>query len=95
MDALRRKTGNAVVSGGPSLHDRLQMSNDRWHPVDPFPGRAWSDSYSNLLSVSQARVSQGRLDFGVGWWLVHAGMVLLLLFMFAQRMQLIRLRVGR
>jgi hypothetical protein len=45
--------------------------------------------------VSQARVSQGRLDFGVGWWLVHAGMVLLLLFMFAQRMQLIRLRVGR
>src|SRR5438552_4118436 len=26
--------------------------------------------YSNLLSVSQARVSQGRLDFGVGWWLV-------------------------
>src|SRR6266550_749975 len=38
--------------------------------------------YSNLLSVSQARVSQGRLDFGVGWWLVHAGMVLLLLFMF-------------
>src|SRR5258705_227911 len=37
--------------------------------------------YSNLLSVSQARVSQGRLDFGVGWWLVHAGMVLLLLFM--------------
>src|SRR3989442_1301959 len=51
--------------------------------------------YSNLLSVSQARVSQGRLGFGVGWWLVHAGMVLLLLFMFAQRMQLIRLRVGR
>jgi lipopolysaccharide export system permease protein len=51
--------------------------------------------YSNLLSVSQARVSQGRLDFGVGWWLVHAGMVLLLLFLFAQRMQLIRLRVGR
>src|SRR5438309_1066665 len=51
--------------------------------------------YSNLLSVSRARVSQGRLDFGVGWWLVHAGMVLLLLFMFAQRMQLIRLRVGR
>lgn len=51
--------------------------------------------YSNLLSVSQARVAQGRLDFGVGWWIVHAGMVLLLVFMFAQRMQLIRLRVGR
>jgi lipopolysaccharide export system permease protein len=51
--------------------------------------------YSNLLSVSQAKVAQGRLDFGVGWWLVHAGMVLLLLVMFAQRMQLIRLRLGR
>src|SRR6202165_2250703 len=51
--------------------------------------------YSNLLSVSQARVSLGRLDFGVGWWLGHGGMVLLLVFVFAQRMQLIRLRIGR
>jgi lipopolysaccharide export system permease protein len=51
--------------------------------------------YSNLLSVSQARVAQGRMDFGVGWWLVHAGMVVLLVLMFAQRMQLIRLRIGR
>jgi lipopolysaccharide export system permease protein len=51
--------------------------------------------YSNLLSVSQARVAQGRLDFGVGWWMVHAAMVLLLVVMFAQRMQLIRLRLGR
>ena len=51
--------------------------------------------YSNLLSVTQARVSQGRLDFGIGWWIVHAGMAALLVFMFAQRMQLIRLRLGR
>src|SRR6266850_105399 len=51
--------------------------------------------YSNLLSVSQARVSQGRLDFSVGVWLVHAGMVLLLVVLFAQRMQLIRLRLGK
>src|SRR4051812_8109875 len=51
--------------------------------------------YSNLLSVSQARVAQGKLDFGVGWWIVHAGMALLLVFMFARRMQLIRLRLGR
>jgi lipopolysaccharide export system permease protein len=51
--------------------------------------------YSNLLSVTQARVAQGRLDFGVGWWLVHAGMILLLVFMFARRMQLIRLRFAR
>ena len=51
--------------------------------------------YSNLLSVSQARVAQGRMDFGVGWWLVHAGMVVLLVVMFAQRMQVIRLRLGK
>ena len=51
--------------------------------------------YSNLLSVSQARVAQGRLDFGIGVWLVHAGMIALLVFMFARRMQVIRLRLGR
>jgi lipopolysaccharide export system permease protein len=51
--------------------------------------------YNNLLSVSQARVAQGRLDFTLGVLLVHLGMVLLLVFMFAQRMQLIRLRLGR
>lgn len=51
--------------------------------------------YSNLLSVSQARVALGKLDFGFGWWLVHAGMVLLLLILFVQRMQLIRLRFAR
>src|SRR5436190_6634544 len=51
--------------------------------------------YSNLLSVSQARVSQGRLDFSVGVWMVHAGMVLLLVVLFAQRMQVIRLRLGK
>jgi lipopolysaccharide export system permease protein len=51
--------------------------------------------YSNLLSVSQARVAQGRMDFSMGWWVVHAGMVLLLIVMFARRMQLIRLRLGK
>jgi lipopolysaccharide export system permease protein len=51
--------------------------------------------YSNLLSVSQARVALGRLDFSVGWWLVHAGMAAMLVVLFAQRMQLIRLRIGR
>jgi lipopolysaccharide export system permease protein len=51
--------------------------------------------YSNLLSVSQARVAQGRMEFGIGLWLVHAAMIALLVFMFARRMQLIRLRLGR
>ena len=51
--------------------------------------------YNNLLSVSQARVAQGRMDFDIGLWLVHAAMIALLLFMFARRMQLIRLRLAR
>ena len=51
--------------------------------------------YSNLLSVSVARVAQGRMDFSVGVWAVHAAMALLLVVMFAQRMQLIRLRLAR
>ena len=51
--------------------------------------------YSNLLSISQAKVSQGRIDFGIGVWIVHAAMAALLIFMFAKRMQLIRLRLGK
>jgi lipopolysaccharide export system permease protein len=47
--------------------------------------------YSNLLSVTQARIAQGKLAFASGWWLVHALMLLLLLVLFAQRMSLLRL----
>ena len=47
--------------------------------------------YSNLLTVSQARVAQGKLAFGVGWWLVHAAMLVVLLLLFARRMSLFRL----
>ena len=46
--------------------------------------------YSNLLSVSQARVAQGKLAFSIGWWLVHAIMLVVLLALFAQRMSLFR-----
>jgi lipopolysaccharide export system permease protein len=42
--------------------------------------------YSNLLSVSQAWVEQGRLSFWVGVWAVHALMLLPLLVLFFQRM---------
>jgi lipopolysaccharide export system permease protein len=49
--------------------------------------------YSNLLSVSQARVEQGKLDFSIGWWLVHAVMLAALVVLFAQRMSLRRLRL--
>lgn len=47
--------------------------------------------YSNLISVSQARVAQGKLAFSTGWWLVHAVMLVVLLVLFAQRMSLLRL----
>lgn len=47
--------------------------------------------YSNLLSVSQARVAQGKLAFSTGWWLVHGVMLVVLLVLFAQRMSLLRL----
>ena len=42
--------------------------------------------YSNLLSLSQARVAQGKLAFSIGWWLVHAIMALVLIALFAQRL---------
>jgi lipopolysaccharide export system permease protein len=48
--------------------------------------------YSNLLSVSQARVSQGRLAFGVGWWLVHGAMLVVVLALFARHVTPLRLR---
>lgn len=43
--------------------------------------------YSNLVSMAQAWVSQGRLSFETGWWIMHAGMVILLAIMFWRRMQ--------
>ena len=42
--------------------------------------------YSNLLSISQARVAQGKLAFSTGWWLVHVLMGLVLMALFAQRL---------
>jgi lipopolysaccharide export system permease protein len=51
--------------------------------------------YQNLISVSQARVAQGRLDFSMGWWLVHAAVLVVLIVLFAHRMSLVRLRLRR
>lgn len=45
--------------------------------------------YSNLVSMAQAWVTQGKLRFETGWWIVHAGMLLVLAIMFWRR-----LRVG-
>ena len=52
-------------------------------------------TYSNLLSVSQARVAQGKLEFATGSWLLHAVMLAVLLAMFASRTSLFRLRLRR
>ncbi len=45
--------------------------------------------YSNTVSIVQAWVASGRLGFQTGWWVVHAGMLLLLSLLFWRR-----LRVG-
>ncbi|HXE38031.1 MAG TPA: LPS export ABC transporter permease LptF [Azonexus sp.] len=41
--------------------------------------------YSNLISVSQAWVAQGKLPFWIGVWVVHAMMLLPLLLLFYKR----------
>ena len=43
-------------------------------------------TYSNLISLSQAWVAQGRLGFGVGIWLVHGVMLALLTLLFSRRL---------
>lgn len=51
--------------------------------------------YSNLLSVSQAWVAQGRLRFETGWWLVHVAMFVMLVLLFFKRLSVfswVRLR---
>lgn len=48
-------------------------------------------TYSNLLSVSQARVAQGKMTFSTGWWLVHGVMLIVLAVMFARRLSLLGL----
>jgi lipopolysaccharide export system permease protein len=42
--------------------------------------------YSNLLSVSQAWVAQGRISFTLGVWAVHALMLLVLVLLFWKRL---------
>lgn len=49
--------------------------------------------YQNLLTVVQARVAQGKLDFAMGWWLVHALVLVAVIALFAQRMTLLRLKL--
>lgn len=43
--------------------------------------------YSNLVSMAQAWVSQGRLPFAWGWWVVHGAMAGILALLFWRRMR--------
>ena len=47
-------------------------------------------TYSNLLSVSQAQVAQGKLAFAAGWWPMHALMLVVAVLMFARHLVLLR-----
>jgi lipopolysaccharide export system permease protein len=41
--------------------------------------------YSNLLGIIQAWVAQGRVRFEIGWWALHAVMLILTMFLFLWR----------
>jgi len=45
--------------------------------------------YSNLISLSQAWVAQGRLNFYIGIWLVHVLMFVMLLLLFSRRLMVV------
>ncbi len=51
--------------------------------------------YSNLLSLSQAWVVQGRLPFAVGVWLIHAILLSIAAALFWRRVSLVRWRLPR
>ena len=46
--------------------------------------------YTNLLSVAEAQVAQGKLSFAIGWWIVHAVMFAAFLMMLWYRTSLRR-----
>jgi lipopolysaccharide export system permease protein len=41
--------------------------------------------YSNLQGILQAWVAQGKVSFGIGWWVLHAAMLGLTMFLFLWR----------
>jgi lipopolysaccharide export system permease protein len=47
--------------------------------------------YSNLISIMQASIAQGRVDFTTGAWGVHAGMLVVLLALFYRRLMVFSL----
>jgi len=71
--------------------------------VNPRGGRSYNlvfalllyMTYSNLLSVSQAQVVQGRVSFALGWWPIHAVMIAIAILMYARQLGLLRARGRR
>lgn len=71
--------------------------------VNPRGGRSYNlvfalllyMTYSNLLSVSQAQVVQGRVAFALGWWPIHAVMITIAVLMYARQLGMLRLRGRR
>jgi len=51
--------------------------------------------YSNLLSVSQAWVAQGRISFGIGVWGIHGVMFVFAVLLFLRRQFPLAFRVSR
>ncbi len=47
--------------------------------------------YSNLMSIMQASITQSSIDVTIGMWGVHVAMLILLLFMFYQRLSVFSL----
>ncbi len=66
--------------------------------VNPRVGRSFNlivavllfASYLNVLNTVQAYVQQGRLDFSIGVWVVHALVLALVLLMFTRRVYMQR-----
>jgi len=62
--------------------------------VNPRGGRSYNlvfalliyITYSNLLSVSQAQVAQGKLAFANGWWPQHLAMLAIAVVMFSRHL---------
>jgi lipopolysaccharide export system permease protein len=71
--------------------------------VNPRGGRSYNlifalliyITYSNLLSVSQAQVAQGKLAFANGWWPLHLAMLAIAIAMFVRHLVLPRPRARR
>lgn len=56
--------------------------------------------YNNLLTVFQSWIGQGRVSFGIGVWVLHAAMLLLVVWLFRRRTtvprnRFVRLRAAR